>query len=132
MAKRKNQLSQRDREITFSQEHDDSFFPPAEELAKLHEIDPEITRFIRESATREQAHRHKMQKDGMTLSKREQRLSYGLNYCGVIGFLMLCGYLLYLAYQLIMNDKDTLGSLFAVGTISAIGIVLFRFFKNNK
>lgn len=132
MAKQKNQLHKRGTDLTLSQENDDSMFPSAEELEKLNAVDSEIPKFIRESAEREQTHRHIMQKEGIKISGREQLFTHGFNYFGMFGFIVIALALIYFSYDLIKSDKELIGGIFLGSTLLGIGYILVGRVKNRK
>lgn len=107
-------------------------FPSAEELEKLNAVDSEIPKFIRESAEREQTHRHIMQKEGIKISGREQLFTHGFNYFGMFGFIVIALALIYFSYDLIKSDKELIGGIFLGSTLLGIGYILVGRVKNRK
>lgn len=68
---------------------DDNLLPDAAEIAKLHSIDPNIMDWLKETASKEQAFRHKFASDRLEFVKENERGQRNLNTQGLwLGFIL--------------------------------------------
>ncbi len=113
-------------EYQLSEEHDDGILPDILTISEYAKLDPSAPKFFMEAAKSEQDFRHAMNKDAMKLSRREQALIHGINYLGLT-FAFLIGIAgMAFSYFLIIQDKETLGSIFAGVTLLGLAGLFVR------
>ena len=96
---------------------DDSLLPPAEELARLKEINPDIVTWIMEKASLEQNNRHLRTKEGIEMTRLEYRGSRRYNIAALtFAFVVIISGLSFSTF-LIYNSMDIVGTIFAGGTL---------------
>lgn len=104
-----------------------SFLPPADELEKLHKVNPEIVGWIMDEATKEAGFRRKE-------TQKINNLIFFEKYSGqVFGFVLGLA-TLYFGYRVILADHDTAGtSIIGLGiTGLAVAFVTGRKLKENN
>lgn len=113
--------------IQNTQIDDDNFLPPAEEIAKYHEIDPTILDYIKERASKEQDHRHKILTERTEILKTDQANSKLLNVLGLIfGFIVIITSLGGSLYLIIMGHEAKGAAFFGGTVVFAAGILITR------
>lgn len=118
MAKRERRVSKQGSDYRAFEKLDDNLLPSAQELISYKEVDPTLIDFLKERAKIEQDKRHEFNSEMITLNKREQRYTHGLNYLSVIcGLVVILG-AMYLSYTLI-----TLGHVLSGSIFGGIGIL---------
>lgn len=109
---------------------DDNLLPDASEIERLQNLDPHIMEWLKSSAEKEQAFRHKTYQERINIVKASDKGDRIINILGLVFsfIIVLCG-MLFSAY-LIRKGYEILGSIFAGGLILSI-ISLFMS-KVNK
>lgn len=109
---------------------DDNLLPDASEIERLQNLDPHIMEWLKSSAEKEQAFRHKTYQERINIVKASDKGDRIINILGLVFsfIIVLCG-MLFSAY-LIREGYEILGSIFAGGLILSI-ISLFMS-KVNK
>ena len=111
---------------------DDNLLPDAEEIAKLHQIDPNIMEWLKERAEKEQDFRQKAFLERLNLVKRNERGSRWINYAGLFFSFILLGGGMLSSYYLIMGGHTLIGTLFSgVVLISVASMFLSKVKSNN-
>lgn len=117
------------RNFELSEEIDDHSLPSASEIIQYKEADPLLPEFIRNTATNEQLHRHKMNEEGMKLSHKEQWFQHGLNYIGLTFAFIITLVFLYFSYKIILLGMKTEGTVFAAVDLC---LMLYLFIARTK
>lgn len=111
---------------------DDSMLPPAEELAKLQEVKPELVDWVMARAEKEQEARIDFNRKRLLLAERDLKGTQWTNIlCLVFAFLIIVAGLGTTIY-LLMNDKDLAGTICAGGTVVAAAALFTRIPKREK
>lgn len=97
---------------------DDSYLPSPQELAAYKEINPDIVKFLIDSAASEQAHRHLVDKEKLSIIKKSDRRAYRINWWG-----MAFAFLSVLALAALSGYALKLDRLWFAGFLSAGTIV---------
>ena len=114
------------------EEFDDNLLPDAEEIAKLHQIDPKIMEWLKERAEKEQEFRHKAYFERINLVKKNERGSRWINYAGLFfSFILLGGGMVY-SYKLIMAGHTIIGSIFSGVVLLSVASMFLSKVKGNN
>jgi uncharacterized membrane protein len=97
--------------------YDDSLLPPADELAKLNDINPDIIKWIMDRTSLEQETRHLHNRERLEMTKYEFRGTRRYNIAALIFafFVIIAG--LSFSTFLIYNEMNIVGTIFAGGTL---------------
>ena len=99
---------------------DDSVLPPAQELASYKEIDPDIVRFLMDSASLEQRHRHEMDISKLKMVRKSESRTFGMNWWGMffafLSVLVLSGLAAFALYL----DRPWFAGIFGFSALIAI------------
>ena len=124
MAKRaeQNRISDKDghtlERSTFTD--DNNLLPSADELSKLNSVDPSIITWIKERTAKEQDARIRFNDGRIDMAKGEYRYVHRYNFTALfMAFIIVILFLGFAAY-LILHDKETIGTIFAGGTMALI------------
>ena len=97
--------------------YDDSLLPPAEELARLKEINPDIVTWIMERSSLEQEKRHSHDDQRLQMYKYEFRGTRRYNITALtFAFIVIIAGLSFSTF-LIYNSMNVVGTIFAGGTL---------------
>ena len=99
---------------------DDNLLPDAAEIAKLYAIDPHILDWLKQSADKEQAFRHKAFETKTDLVRNNERGLRKVNTMGLVFSFILTLAAMGFSSWLIFCDHEILGSIFGGGVIIAI------------
>ena len=105
--------------------YDNSLLPPAEELAKLKEINPEIVDWVMERTTFEQVERLKIAKFEFRGARRYNVTALIFAFAVIIAGLSFSTFLIY-------NSMDIVGTIFAGGTLIMAANAFIKASKNKK
>ena len=111
---------------------DDNLLPPAEELAKLNEVNPDIIKWIMERTSMEQDARIKFNEERMKLAKYDLHCVHGYNFTALIFALIVLVAAMFFSYILIKNEMNVAGTCFAGGTIIIAAIFFIKASKNKE
>lgn len=128
MAKRKREVSQSSQKVYATEQIDDSLLPTPNELADYKTVDPTLTEYLKETASKEQSHRHSMDNGYLSLNKREQWLQHGIRYFALIIAALLSAGMILVSYKLLMAEKLVSGSILGTAAL----IFLFTSIVNPK
>jgi len=112
--------------------YDDNLLPAADELAKLHTIDPDIVPWIKNRTEIEQEARIDFNKNRIKLASRE------VNYSGCITILsiVICACVIigvmWLSYDLLMNGCNLAGTIFGSADLVALLIIVSKIRSRNN
>ena len=99
---------------------DDNLLPDAAEIEKLYAIDPHILDWLKQSADKEQAFRHKAFETKTDLVRNNERGLRKVNTMGLVFSFILTLAAMGFSSWLIFCDHEILGSIFGGGVIIAI------------
>ena len=99
---------------------DDNLLPDAAEIEKLYAIDPHILAWLKQSADKEQAFRHKAFETKTDLVRNNERGLRKVNTMGLVFSFILTLAAMGFSSWLIFCDHEILGSIFGGGVIIAI------------
>jgi uncharacterized membrane protein len=103
---------------------DDSWLPPADELAKYHALDPNVVAFIIEATKKEQDFRHDFDRKRLKVFDKGNRREFSINMWGMVFAFLVMALGLGLAAFLVYCDKIVYGSIFG-GIALAIAASVF-------
>lgn len=106
--------------------YDDNLLPAADELAKLHAIDPDIVPWIKSRTEIEQEARIDFNKNRVRLAFREVNYS---GYSTVLSIILCAGVIagvMWLSYVLIMKGYDVAGTIFGSADLVALLMVVSK------
>lgn len=111
---------------------DDNLLPDAAELERLHDLDPNIMDWMKETTSKEQNARHDFNSRKIGLFESSQKKSFWMDviqatYAFVI---ILSG--MFFSYLLIEKGQLVFGSIFAGGTILFAANAFLKFRKSNS
>ncbi len=110
---------------------DDNLLPPAEELARLQEIDPDAIQWIKERVKQEQDARIRFNDNRVELSKYDMTITRNQNMLALIfAFLIIVLGLVFSTY-LIYSKLEIQGTIFAGATIVMAATMFLRHGKNQ-
>lgn len=99
---------------------DDNSLPSPKELAEYQAVDPDIVKFLMDSAAKEQAHRHELDKEKVSFLKQSEARTRRINWWGmffaflsIVVLACLAGFALYL-------DRTWFAGLLGTGTLVTI------------
>ncbi len=102
----------------------DDLLPSAEEIAKLHAVDPEIMHWLKARAEKEQDFRHTAYKTRNDIIGKNESAKRRINVLGLIlGFLVLITGMVF-SYFLLINGHSITSTIFGGGTL-VFGVSLF-------
>ena len=105
---------------------DDSLLPAADELSKLNEVSPDIVPWIMARTEKEQDARIKFNEDRMALAKKDLKSTIVYNFIALIMAFFIVIAFLSGSFYLIVNGFETIGTIFAGGTI----VIIVCYFLN--
>ena len=105
--------------------YDNSLLPPAEELAKLKEINPDIVTWVMERTTFEQEERLKIAKYEFRGGRRYNIIALIFAFIVIIAGLSFSTFLIY-------NSMNIIGTIFAGGTLIMAANAFIQASKNKK
>lgn len=109
--------------------YDDSLLPPAEELAKLQQIDPNCINWIKNRTEIEQDARIKFNNDKIGLMRKDMNLTASQNVlCIIVAFVIIMSGLACSAY-FVYKGLNVEGSVFGGSTLVFAGLI---FLKSNS
>ena len=112
--------------------YDDSLLPPAEELARLKEVNPEIVTWIMERSSLEQEKRHSQDDQRLEMYKHEFRGSRRYNITALtFAFVVIIAGLSFSTF-LIYSSMDIVGTIFAGGTLILAANAFIKASKHRK
>ncbi len=112
-------------QLVFDEHHlDDNILPSAEELGKLKAVDPTLIDFLKETITKEQAHRHSESDRRLEVFDNMQKGERKLNILGVLVYFFLSIVFLTFSYYLFDNDHNVAGGIFGGVTFISLMAVL--------
>lgn len=110
---------------------DDNSLPSPQELAAYKEVDPNIVKFLMESASLEQKHRHEIDQKKMDLIKRSDNRIGQINWWGmffaflsIVVLVILSGYALYL-------DRPWFAGFLGTGTLITVASIFINRKQGN-
>ena len=126
------QRSKNKNQLIVEEQFDDSLLPDAAEIERLQLLDPDIFKFLKDRAIKEQDFRHDVVKTKIELVAKQETGSRWINYLGLmLSFLLLLAGMGCSVF-LIMNDHDLVGSIFIGATLlSVIGLFMSKVQNNN-
>lgn len=130
MAKKAEQTRVAHKEDTLAVEqtsiYDDSLLPPAEELARLKEIDPDAVNWIKQRAEIEQDARIKFNNDKIRLMEKNMTYVFRQNLiCILVSFvIIICG--IACSAHFVSKGLNVEGTIFGSGTIVLAGMIFMR------
>lgn len=112
---------------------DDNLLPDATEIERLQSLDPDIMNWLKSSAEKEQAFRHKTYQERIDIVKKADKGDRIINILGLVfSFIIVLSGMLFSAY-LINEGHEVLGSIFAGGLIlSIISLFLSKVKKQSN
>jgi len=109
-----------------------SVLPPAEELQKLKEVNPEIIDWILNNANKEQDHRHQFDNDKVLLTKKDLNLNFCINItCIVFAFILMVCFIASSVWM-INNNYPVAGTIFAGTSIVGVIALFMRIPRQHK
>ena len=114
--------------VTQTQIADDYPLPPADELAKLKEVNPELINFIMERAKQEQEMRHEELHETLNLEKEETKHRHRRDYFSLVLAFLIVIAAFGISYSLLTNGFGVVGTIFAGATL----VVVVGLFLNPK
>ena len=108
--------------------YDDNLLPPAEELAKLNSISDKIVPWIMRRTEMEQDARIKFNEDKMNIAKEEYSHNHKYNFTALIMAFLIVLIFVGLSFYLIINGQETIGTIFAGGTL----VLIVSYFLKTK
>ncbi len=99
---------------------DDCSLPSPEELRCYQEVDPNIVKFLMDTSSKEQAHRHELDHKQVSLIDKNNRYRYNINRIGLYSALVIMIFSLFFSGFLIYFEKPIEGTIF--GSIALISI----------
>ena len=112
--------------------YDDNLLPPAEELAKLKELDPDSINWIKKRTEIEQDARIKFNMDKVRLMNRNMNHVLIQNMaCIIVAFLIIFFGLVCSAY-FVYKGLNVEGTIFGGSSIILAGMIFIRWSNNNK
>lgn len=112
--------------------YDDSLLPPADELAKFNEINPDIIKWIMDRTSLEQEVRHSHNQERLKMSKYEFRGTRRYNIAALIfAFLVIMAGLSFSTF-LIYNEMNVVGTIFAGSTLIMAANAFIRASKKTN
>lgn len=110
--------------------YEDNLLPSAEELSKLDAVSKDIIPWIMERTEMEQNARIKFNEDRVKLAQRDMIHVHRYNITALImSFIIVVLFILF-SFYLIINGQETVGTIFAGGTVVLI-VSYFLKAKNN-
>lgn len=111
--------------------YDDSLLPPAEELAKLQQLDPDCLNWIKKRTEIEQDARIQFNKDKVGLMHKDMNLVTFQNVlCVIVAFIIIMSGLACSAY-FVYKGLKTEGSIFGGSTLVFAGLIFLKFRSKN-
>lgn len=107
--------------------YDDNLLPAADELYKLHSINPDIIPWVMKRTEVEQDGRVWFNKRRLKLAGREINLAGFSTILGLILATALMAFFFYLSYYLIIKGHEVLGGIFGVADVCGLLSVLAKF-----
>ncbi len=100
-------------------------FPPAEELQAIESLAPGVTNRLMVQSEREQANAH-------TLQRRGQFMTFAYQLVALVAAVTFLGVVLFLAYQLLIQDKPTKAFFTLIGACVPIVLAFFGVQHSKK
>jgi Predicted membrane protein len=110
--KQRNMPQNAGQEVETSLLIDDSFLPPAVELAEYDRVNPNIVQTLLEMTVREQAFRHKSEDARLSAVKGAEKREFRLNWWGMFFAFLIMALGIILSAYLIYSDKTIIGTIF--------------------
>lgn len=111
---------------------DDNSLPSPQELAAYKEVDPNIVKFLMESASLEQKHRHEMDQKKMDLIKKSDNRIGHMNWWGMFfAFLFIVVLVLLSGYALYLN-RPWFAGILGTGTLIAVASIFINRKQGNN
>ena len=131
MAKKAEQKKLSDGKVSLEQNsiYDDSLLPAAEEIERLNNISSEILPWIMKRTEVEQDARIKFNEERVGLAKKDLNNTHVYNFVALIFAFLIVLMFLGFSFYLIINNQETVGSIFAGGTMV---LVVSYFLKVKK
>lgn len=109
--------------------YDDNLLPSADELAKLKNISADIIPWIMKRTELEQDARIKFNEDRIRLAESNFNHTHYYNFVALIMAFVIVLVFIGFSFYLIMNGQETVGTIFAGGTIA---LIVSYFLKSNN
>lgn len=111
---------------------DDNSLPSPQELAAYKEIDPNIVKFLIESAAKEQDHRHKTDIIKLSVIKKSDARTGRMNWWGMFfAFLSIVVLVVLSAFALYL-DRPWFASMLGVGSIISVATIFINRGKQGR
>lgn len=111
---------------------DDSLLPDVREVERFAVLDPNILEWLKTRAEKEQDFRHSDRKKQLNILTNDQRGNRIVNYLGISFAFILVLVAMYISYQLIISNHETLGGIFGGSIILAVVGAFLNKVKNKK
>lgn len=111
---------------------DDNSLPSPQELAAYKEIDPNIVKFLIESAAKEQDHRHKTDIIKLSVIKKSDARTGRMNWWGMFfAFLSIVVLVVLSAFALYL-DRPWFAGMLGVGSIISVATIFINRGKQGR
>lgn len=110
--------------------YDDNLLPSADELAKLDAVSKDIIPWIMKRTEMEQDARIKFNEDRMKIAQDDFKHVHRYNFTALIMAFIIAIAFLAASFYLILHGQETIGTIFAGGTV--VLIVSYFFKAKNK
>lgn len=112
--------------------YDDNLLPSADELAKLNSVSDKIVPWIMERTEMEQNARIKFNEERVAITKKDFKHKYAYNFTALIMAFVIVLLFVSLSFYLILNGQETIGTIFAGGTMVLIVSYFLKASKNRE
>lgn len=110
---------------------DDNLLPSADELAKLNSVSPDILPWIMQRTELEQNARIRFNDGRLDLTKKDLNYNHRYNFTALLmAFIIVLAFMGF-AFYLIVNGQETIGTMFAGGTVVLIVSYFLKASKNR-
>lgn len=111
--------------------YDDNLLPSADELAKLDNVSKDIIPWIMKRTEMEQNARIKFNEDRMKIAQSDFKHTHRYNFTALIMAFIIVLIFVGFSFYLIINGQETIGTIFAGGTVVLI-VSYFLKAKNKE
>jgi hypothetical protein len=107
---------------------DNNLLPSADELSRLNQVDPSLITWIKDRTTEEQNARIRFNDSRIDLAKKEYKYVHTYNFVALFMAFIIVVLFLGFAGYLILNNKETIGTIFAGSTL----VLIVSYFLKTK
>lgn len=111
---------------------DDNSLPSPQELAAYKEIDPNIVKFLMESASKEQDHRHKTDIIKLSVIKKSDARTGRMNWWGMFFAFLSIVVLVGLSAFALYLDRPWFAGILGVGSIISVATIFINRGKQGR